>query len=36
VHTIVCANIREGLSFAAADAYENWHDLTEAEVMALL
>ena len=33
---IYCANIREGLSFAVADAYENWYDLSEAQVLALL
>jgi predicted phosphoribosyltransferase len=29
VDTLVCANIRGGWSFAVADAYENWYDLTE-------
>ena len=33
---IYCANIREGRSFAVADAYENWYDLSEAQVLALL
>ena len=33
---IYCANIREGMSFAVADAYKNWHDLSEKEIMHLL
>jgi putative phosphoribosyl transferase len=33
---IFCANIREGMSFAVADAYKNWHDLTETEILYLL
>ena len=33
---IYCANIREGMSFAVADAYKNWHDLSENEIMHLL
>jgi predicted phosphoribosyltransferase len=33
---IFCANIREGMSFAVADAYKNWHDLSENEIMHLL
>ncbi len=36
VDTLVCLNVRGGWSFAVADAYENWYDLTEAEVMAIL
>ncbi len=31
-----CPNIREGLSFAVADAYEHWRDLDEAEIVKLL
>ena len=30
---IICLNIRSGPSFAVADAYENWYDLTEEEVL---
>jgi putative phosphoribosyl transferase len=30
---VYCANVREGLRFAVADAYEHWRDVTESEVM---
>lgn len=33
---IYCPNVREGYSFAVADAYRNWHDLDEGEVVAML
>ncbi len=33
---LVCLNIRRGPYFAVADAYENWYDLTDDEVLALL
>ncbi|MBI4291514.1 MAG: phosphoribosyltransferase [Betaproteobacteria bacterium] len=33
---VCCANIRGGLSFAVADAYEIWRDLTEDEIAAML
>lgn len=33
---LYCPNVRGGYSFAVADAYENWYDLTEDEVMAIL
>ena len=33
---IYCANIRETLSFAVADAYKNWRDLADKEIMPLL
>ena len=33
---IFCANVRGGRVFAVAEAYRNWRDLTEAEVLALL
>ncbi len=33
---LVCLNVRGGWSFAVADAYENWYDLDEAEVMTIL
>jgi putative phosphoribosyl transferase len=36
VDTLVCLNIRSGWSFAVAEAYENWYDLDEAEVLAIL
>ena len=32
VDGIYCANIRTGLRFAVADAYERWYDVTEEEV----
>ena len=35
VDEIVCLNIRSG-SFAVADAYENWYDLTDEEVQKIL
>lgn len=35
VQEIYCANIREAMSFAVADAYQNWYDLTEAEVLSI-
>jgi predicted phosphoribosyltransferase len=34
--TLVCPNIRTGYSFAVADAYTHWHDLSDAEVLAQL
>jgi putative phosphoribosyl transferase len=34
--TVYCANMREGRIFAVADAYEEWHDLSDDEVTALL
>ena len=36
VDEIVCLNIRSGPSFAVADAYENWYDLTDEEVTDIL
>lgn len=33
---VCCANIRGGFSFAVADAYEIWRDLTEDEIAAML
>jgi putative phosphoribosyl transferase len=33
---IVCADIRGGASFAVADAYEEWRDLSDDEVEAML
>lgn len=36
VDLLVCPNIREGLSFAVAEAYENWYDVEEKEVLDLL
>ena len=36
VDELVCLNVRGGWSFAVADAYENWYDLDEAEVLEIL
>jgi len=33
VDEVVCPNIRGGYSFAVAEAYTEWHDLSEDEVM---
>jgi predicted phosphoribosyltransferase len=36
VDELVCLNVRGGWSFAVADAYENWYDLEEEEVLQIL
>ena len=36
VDEIVCPNIRSASSFAVAEAYENWYDLTDEEVVRIL
>lgn len=36
VEEIVCLNIRSGPAFAVADAYKNWYDVTDEEVIKLL
>ena len=36
VDEIVCLNIRSGPVFAVADAYKNWYDLTDDEVIKIL
>jgi predicted phosphoribosyltransferase len=36
VDELVCLNIRGGLSFAVADAYRKWYDLSDEEVISLL
>jgi putative phosphoribosyl transferase len=36
VDEIVCPNIRSGDSFAVAEAYENWYDLSDEEVLELI
>ncbi|HVN65588.1 MAG TPA: phosphoribosyltransferase family protein [Methanomicrobiales archaeon] len=33
---VVCLNVRTGSSFAVADAYGEWYDLTEEEALALM
>lgn len=35
VDMIVCSNIRSGYSFAVADAYRNWYDLSREEVVSM-
>ena len=36
VDTVFCANIRGGWGFAVADAYKNWCDVEEDEVISIL
>jgi predicted phosphoribosyltransferase len=36
VDELYCPNVRGGFPFAVAEAYENWYDLTEDEVLAIL
>lgn len=36
VDHIVCPSVRDSYYFAVADAYENWHDLEDEEVSAIL
>lgn len=36
VDELICLNIRSGFTFAVADAYINWYDLTDEEVISLL
>jgi predicted phosphoribosyltransferase len=36
VDQLVCLNVRGGFTFAVADAYQNWYDLTEEEVLGIL
>ncbi len=36
VNLIICLNIREGPYFAVAEAYENWYDLSDDEVLKYL
>ncbi len=36
VDMIVCLNIRRGPVFAVADAYKNWYDLTDEDVIKVL
>lgn len=33
---LLCLNVRGGFSFAVADAYERWYDLTDEEVLEIL
>ena len=36
VDELVCLNVRNGFIFAVADAYEDWHDLEDDEVISIL
>ena len=36
VDELVCLNVRSGFPFAVADAYRNWHDLTDKEALAIV
>jgi len=36
VDELLCLNVRSGPFFAVADAYRNWHDLTDEEVLSLI
>lgn len=36
VDMILCLNVRTGPSFAVADAYRNWYDVTDQEVIGIL
>jgi predicted phosphoribosyltransferase len=36
VDALYCLNVREGLPYAVADAYRNWYDLRDEEVLRLL
>ena len=36
VDLLVCPNLRGGMSFAVAEAYENWYDVDHKEVLDLL
>ena len=36
VDELLCLNVRGGWSFAVADAYENWYDLDEEEVLTIM
>lgn len=33
---VICLNVRSGFSFAVADAYRNWFDLTDEDVLKIL
>jgi predicted phosphoribosyltransferase len=36
VDELVCLNIRSGFTFAVADAYRNWYDVQEDEILSIL
>jgi len=36
LNVLICSNVRGGPVFAVADAYEEWYDLGDEEVVSLL
>jgi predicted phosphoribosyltransferase len=36
VDELVCLNVRHRISFAVADAYRNWYDLSDEEVLSII
>lgn len=36
VEELVCLNVRKGYYFAVADAYENWYDLEDEEIISFI
>lgn len=36
VDKLICLNVRHGISFAVADAYRNWYDLSDEEVLSII
>jgi len=36
IDELICLNVRSGISFAVADAYRNWYDLTDEEVISII
>jgi len=36
VQAVFCPNVRSGLRYAVAEAYENWYDVDESEVKRIL
>ena len=36
VDEVICLNVRHGISFAVADAYMNWYDLSDEEVLFII
>ena len=36
VDELICLNVRSGYPFAVADAYQNWYDVTDEEVLEIL
>jgi putative phosphoribosyl transferase len=33
---VICLNVRSSSSFAVADAYRNWYDLTDEDVLTII